>query len=274
MENPIQGRIREHQEVRANSSVQDRGAAGAVQVGTVQVGTVDHLEGNYIKLTRKDSPSGQHRWIPLRWVENIEGEAVYLNKNEDEFRQGAMTQNPEAQNPEGHASESVEPDIAGGTGTSPDLLGDTRDTTSRTSLLSDPSRLPSIAGGTVSGAPSGMSAPHDRPEPELSGAGAPSAEGALSSAGGPRLSDAEIRESGREDVQVPDVHVPVPNRDGVTDQYVARGSGGVGGTTEDLLLRSGAGGQAGSWDDRNANSGAAGNVSAPDGLPGQGDGDA
>ncbi len=120
---------------------------------------------------------------------------------------------------------AAEPDITGGT--SPDLLGDTQDTTS------------------------GMSAPRDRPEPELSGA---------------EIREANSREGGREDPQV-----PVPNRDGTTDQYVARGSGDVGGTTEDRSLRSGAGAQAGSWDDRNANSGAAGNVSAPDGLPGQGE---
>lgn len=254
MDSSLQNQIREHQAVRA-----------LVGNGTVQVGSVDHLEGKFVKLTLKDSPSGQHRWIPLHWVERVEGEAIYLNKNEDEFRQGAMTQNPETQNPEAQDSGTVQADITGGTGTSPDLLGDTRDTTSRTSLLSDPSLLPSTAGGTVSGAPSGMSAPHDRP---LEGDEGMSA---LGSAGGSRLSDAEIRESGREDVQVPNFNVPVPNKDGVTDQYVARGSGGVGGTTEDRLLRSGAGGQAGSWDDRNANSGAAGNVSAPDGLPGQGE---
>ncbi len=86
MNSQISDQIREHQAVLAS-----RGA------GSVQVGTVDHLEGNYVKLTRKDSPSGQHRWIPLHWVGRVEGGALYLSKSEDEFRQGAMTQNPEAQ---------------------------------------------------------------------------------------------------------------------------------------------------------------------------------
>ncbi|MBI1860740.1 MAG: DUF2171 domain-containing protein [Deltaproteobacteria bacterium] len=51
------------------------------------VGTVDHIDGeNYIKLTKDDSPTASHRWIPCNWVEKIEGNSVILNKTEEEFK--------------------------------------------------------------------------------------------------------------------------------------------------------------------------------------------
>jgi hypothetical protein len=44
------------------------------------VGKVDRVEGLSIKLT-KDSPSarGEHRYIPLAWVESVDS-SVHLNK--------------------------------------------------------------------------------------------------------------------------------------------------------------------------------------------------
>ncbi|MEA2598587.1 MAG: hypothetical protein QOF01_5056, partial [Thermomicrobiales bacterium] len=30
-----------------------------------QFATVDHVDGNYIKLTKNGSPDGQHHWIPM-----------------------------------------------------------------------------------------------------------------------------------------------------------------------------------------------------------------
>lgn len=42
------------------------------------VGMVDGVEGNQIKLTRKDSPDNQHHFIPLAWVERVD-EHVHLN---------------------------------------------------------------------------------------------------------------------------------------------------------------------------------------------------
>lgn len=85
------GDIREHMMVYARAARgMGSGAPG------VHVGTVDGVEGNFIKLTKNDSPDGQHHWIPLSWVERVDGRAVYLSKTPDEFRQGAMTQNPDA----------------------------------------------------------------------------------------------------------------------------------------------------------------------------------
>lgn len=66
-------RIKEHAEVI--------GADGA------HVGTVDGVEGDRIKLTRKDSGEGSHRghhhFIPLSLVAEIEGDKVRLSANGD-----------------------------------------------------------------------------------------------------------------------------------------------------------------------------------------------
>jgi hypothetical protein len=65
--------IREHMEVI--------GADG------VHIGTVDRLEGNRIKLTKKDSGQGSHEghhhYIPTALVAEIEGEKVRLSANAD-----------------------------------------------------------------------------------------------------------------------------------------------------------------------------------------------
>jgi hypothetical protein len=64
--------IREHMEVI--------GADG------VHIGTVDHLDGDRIKLTRKDSGVGHedhHHYIPRGLFAEIEGERVRLSANGD-----------------------------------------------------------------------------------------------------------------------------------------------------------------------------------------------
>jgi hypothetical protein len=65
--------IREHMEVI--------GADG------VHVGTVDRVEGDRIKLTRKDSGEGSHEghhhFIPTALVADIEGDKVRLSANAD-----------------------------------------------------------------------------------------------------------------------------------------------------------------------------------------------
>jgi len=62
--------IREHMEV----------------VGTCggHVGTVDHIEGNSIRLTRSDPVAGGlHHEIPLEWVASVD-DKVHLNRTRDE----------------------------------------------------------------------------------------------------------------------------------------------------------------------------------------------
>jgi hypothetical protein len=67
------GSIREHAEVI--------GADG------VHVGTVDHVEGNRIKLTKADSGMGAHKghhhYIPLGLVAEVEDGKVRLSANAD-----------------------------------------------------------------------------------------------------------------------------------------------------------------------------------------------
>lgn len=71
------GQIREHMEVI--------GADG------VHLGTVDHVDGKRIKLTRKDSGAGfeggqhtgHHHYLPLGLVAEIEGDKVRLSANAD-----------------------------------------------------------------------------------------------------------------------------------------------------------------------------------------------
>jgi hypothetical protein len=61
--------IRPHQEVTDQS--------GAV------IGTVDHVDGDRIKLTRSSSSSGHHEYVPLSQVAGIEGNRVRLHDRGD-----------------------------------------------------------------------------------------------------------------------------------------------------------------------------------------------
>jgi hypothetical protein len=48
------------------------------------VGTVDHLDGDRVKLTKNDSSDGQHHYVPLSQVESMDDVAVYLNVTREE----------------------------------------------------------------------------------------------------------------------------------------------------------------------------------------------
>ncbi|WP_337173627.1 DUF2171 domain-containing protein [Paludisphaera sp.] len=45
-----------------------------------KVGIVDHVEGDTIRLTKRESPDGQHHRIPISWVDRVD-EHVHLNLN-------------------------------------------------------------------------------------------------------------------------------------------------------------------------------------------------
>jgi hypothetical protein len=46
------------------------------------VGTVDHVQGDEIKLTKNDPQAGgKHHYIPADWVEGIDGGEVRLKKS-------------------------------------------------------------------------------------------------------------------------------------------------------------------------------------------------
>ena len=48
------------------------------------VGTVDHLEGDQIKLTKSGSSDGQHHYVSLSDVRSADEVAVYLGKTRQE----------------------------------------------------------------------------------------------------------------------------------------------------------------------------------------------
>ena len=50
------------------------------------VGTVDHLDGDQLKLTRDDSTDGQHHYVALSQVESMDNVAVYLNVSRNDIK--------------------------------------------------------------------------------------------------------------------------------------------------------------------------------------------
>ncbi len=48
-----------------------------------KVGVVDHVQGDVIKLTKKDSADGKHHLIPQSWVDHVDTH-VHLKKNSAE----------------------------------------------------------------------------------------------------------------------------------------------------------------------------------------------
>jgi hypothetical protein len=47
------------------------------------VGTVDHVQGSEIKLTKSSDKSGQHHFIPLDWVANVDSKVHLSNSAGD-----------------------------------------------------------------------------------------------------------------------------------------------------------------------------------------------
>jgi hypothetical protein len=89
----------EQKKDRANEiSSKDDNCGQALQITDIQpqmdvlsscgcnMGKVDHLEGNAIKLTKNDSTDGQHHFIPTNWVARVDNH-VHLKKDAEETRQ-------------------------------------------------------------------------------------------------------------------------------------------------------------------------------------------
>lgn len=54
-----------------------------------QVGVVDHLDGERIKLAKSDPKAGgKHHYIPLEWVDKVDANKVVLTKNSEEVFSG------------------------------------------------------------------------------------------------------------------------------------------------------------------------------------------
>ncbi|MGH2534420.1 MAG: DUF2171 domain-containing protein [Thermomicrobiales bacterium] len=57
----------------------------------VQFGTVDRVEGNFIKLTKDDQ--GQHHWIPMDWVNKVD-QHVHIDRPGQQAMQEWMSSPP------------------------------------------------------------------------------------------------------------------------------------------------------------------------------------
>ena len=69
-----------HQPMSAADMTEIRPQMEVISSCGCRVGIVDHMEGDAIKLTKKDSPDGQHHFIPTGWVARVD-EKVHLNKD-------------------------------------------------------------------------------------------------------------------------------------------------------------------------------------------------
>jgi len=59
-----------------------------------QVGTVDKVEGQTIKLAKNDpQANGSHHWIPMDWVQRVDRH-VHLSKSRDEATRNWQTAAP------------------------------------------------------------------------------------------------------------------------------------------------------------------------------------
>lgn len=59
------------------------------------VGTVDHVEGDFIKLTSSDSEDGQHHYLPISAVASVEEGKVITTMNHQAAR-SLLQDSPEA----------------------------------------------------------------------------------------------------------------------------------------------------------------------------------
>jgi len=72
------------------------------------VGTVDKVEGDQIKLTKNDSPNGQHNFISVDLVDSVDGDTVTLSQTaEDAIAEFDDEGSDEGEGSIGRASGSV-----------------------------------------------------------------------------------------------------------------------------------------------------------------------
>ena len=61
----------------------------------VQFGVVNKVEGQFIKLTAKDSPDSEHHWIPLEWVTFVDNQ-VHVDRPGDQAMREWLSKPPVA----------------------------------------------------------------------------------------------------------------------------------------------------------------------------------
>ena len=60
----------------------------------VRIGSVDHVDGEYLKLNRKDADDRLHHWIPLSWIERIDENNVFLSHTADDYKHHRRNSKP------------------------------------------------------------------------------------------------------------------------------------------------------------------------------------
>jgi len=60
----------------------------------VKVGSVDHVDGDYLKLNRKDAEDRLHHWIPLAWIERIDENNVFLSHSVADYKHNRRNSKP------------------------------------------------------------------------------------------------------------------------------------------------------------------------------------
>ena len=81
--------------IKEHSPVYAEGPGGLQGASDVLVGIVDKVEdSSYIKLTKQNSPDGQHHWFPADWIRAVDEQAVFLNKTVDKVMEGLLDREP------------------------------------------------------------------------------------------------------------------------------------------------------------------------------------
>lgn len=82
-------------QIKEHSAVYAEGPGGLEGSSDVYIGTVDKVEGSkYIKLTKQNSPDGQHHWFPIEWIRAVDEQAVFLNKTAEAALSEMMNEQP------------------------------------------------------------------------------------------------------------------------------------------------------------------------------------
>jgi len=56
-------------------------------------GLVDHVDGEYIKLTKNSSSDGKHHWLPLSAIDHVDAH-VHLRLNHEQTHMQMLDQDP------------------------------------------------------------------------------------------------------------------------------------------------------------------------------------
>jgi|GEM_PF-6340617 len=80
--------------IKPNLLVQAKGTGPVPGIQGIKVGSVELIDGPYVKLNRADSDDGKPHWIPLECVDYADDMAIYLKITESEYRSSRLDNPP------------------------------------------------------------------------------------------------------------------------------------------------------------------------------------